>query len=231
MSEALRRAGFTDVHAVAEQHEPDPDFPTVAFPNPEEDGALDLAYELARSVDADLILANDPDADRCSAAVPDASVPGGWRQLTGDQVGSLLGEQAAELATAGGVEGAVLANSIVSSRMLSRIAEHHGLDYRATLTGFKWISRVDGLVYGYEEALGYCVDPAAVRDKDGISACLRMATMAAELKASGKTLGDKLDSLYARYGLHATSPVTIRVEDLSRTVFLRACVWRRWRLS
>lgn len=216
MSEALRRAGFSDVHVVAEQHEPDPDFPTVAFPNPEEAGALDLAYELARKVDADIILANDPDADRCSAAVPDASVPGGWRQLTGDQVGSLLGEQAAELAVAGGVaSSSVLANSIVSSRMLSRIAEHHGLKYSATLTGFKWISRVDGLVYGYEEALGYCVDPSAVRDKDGISACLRMAAMAAELKASGLTLADKLDSLYARYGLHATSPVTIRVEDLS----------------
>lgn len=216
MSEALRRAGFSDVHVVAEQHEPDPDFPTVAFPNPEEAGALDLAYELARKVDADIILANDPDADRCSAAVPDASVPGGWRQLTGDQVGSLLGEQAAELAVASGVaSSSVLANSIVSSRMLSRIAEHHGLKYSATLTGFKWISRVDGLVYGYEEALGYCVDPSAVRDKDGISACLRMAAMAAELKASGLTLADKLDSLYARYGLHATSPVTIRVEDLS----------------
>lgn len=244
MSEVLRRCGFSDVHVVAEQHQPDPDFPTVPFPNPEEAGVLDLAYNLAARVGADLILANDPDADRCSAAVPDASVSGGWRQLTGDQVGSLLGEQAAHMhvarhnagdgatgglstarSSSGGAAGdgagagetvrGVLANSIVSSRMLARIAEHYGLEYRATLTGFKWISRVEHLIFGYEEALGYCVDPVAIRDKDGISACLRMAVLAAELKARGRTLADALDDLYARYGVYATSPVTIRVEDLS----------------
>lgn len=225
MSEVLRRAGFSDVHVVAEQNDPDPDFPTVAFPNPEEAGALDLSYALASKVGADLILANDPDADRCSAAVPFEASASGWLQLTGDHVGSLLGEQAAKLAAASAsaddcgvgcaTSAGVLANSIVSSRMLGRIAAHYGLDYQPTLTGFKWISRADGLVFGYEEALGYCVDPAAVRDKDGISACLRMAVMAAELKAAGRTLLDELDDMYARYGLHATSPVTIRVEDLS----------------
>lgn len=215
MAEVLRRAGFTDVHLVAEQHSPDPDFPTVAFPNPEEAGALDLSMTLARSVDADIILANDPDADRCSAAVPDASVEGGWRQLTGDEVGALLGEQAAALAVEAGVEGAVLANSIVSSRLLARIAAAHGLAHRNTLTGFKWISRVESLVFGYEEALGYCVDPQGVKDKDGISACLRLAYLASQQKAAGRSLLDALDDLALAHGLHATSPVTIRVEDLS----------------
>lgn len=226
MCEVLRRAGFSDVHVVAEQHKPNPDFPTVAFPNPEEAGALDLSYELARRVDADIVLANDPDADRCSAAVPCPQVEGGWLQLTGDQVGTLLGEQTAKLYASSASRAAgsssmsgqvrpVLANSVVSSRMLERIADNYGLDYRATLTGFKWISRVEHLVFGYEEALGYCVDPDAVRDKDGISACLRIAALAASLKAEGRTILGELDELYARYGLHMTSPVTIRVEDLS----------------
>lgn len=213
MLEALHRRGFTDVHLVTEQHEPDPDFPTVRFPNPEEPGALDLSFELAQRVNADIILANDPDADRCSAAVPDASAPNGWRQLTGDEVGSLLGEQTAHRYE--GNADAVLANSIVSSRLLARIAAAHGLTHRNTLTGFKWISRVPGLVFGYEEALGYCVDPAHVRDKDGISACLRLATLAAASKLSGRTLIDELDDLARAHGLHATAPLTIRVDDLS----------------
>lgn len=209
--QALNDAGFSNVHPVAEQFDPDPDFPTVTFPNPEEPGALDLAIARAREVGADIIIANDPDADRCSAAVP---LPdGSWRQLTGDEVGQLLGEQSARLAAAQG--GGVLACSIVSSQMLGRIAAAHGLEHRETLTGFKWISRVPGLVYGYEEALGYCVDPGRVRDKDGISASVRLCELAAELAARGESLLDELDRLAAQHGVHATNPLTIRVEDLS----------------
>jgi len=210
--EVLARVGFTDVVEVTEQFEPDPDFPTVAFPNPEEPGALDLALDKAREVEADLVIANDPDADRCSAAVPDADAPGGWRQLTGDEVGALLGEQAAELAAFAG--NGVLACSVVSSRLLRRIAQSHGLGFRRTLTGFKWISREPGLVFGYEEALGYCVDPAAVRDKDGISASVRLAVLTSVLKQQGRTLQDLLDRLAREHGLHATSPLSMRVEDL-----------------
>ena len=219
--EALHRAGFSDVHVVVEQQDPDPDFPTVAFPNPEEPGALDLAMELARKVNAHIILANDPDADRCSAAIPDPSVEGGWRQLTGDEVGALLGLQAARehegegSGTGVNAQGAVLANSIVSCRLLAKIAEAHSVGHRNTLTGFKWISRVEGLVFGYEEALGYCVDPGFVRDKDGISACLKIAALAWERVEAEGDLRDVLDNLARQYGLHATSPLTIRVEDLS----------------
>ena len=211
--DALGRVGFKDVVVVPEQFEPDPDFPTVAFPNPEEPGALDLSLALAREVGADIVIANDPDADRCSAAVPDPHAPGGWRRLTGDEVGSLLGEQAAELAAFAGT--GVLANSIVSSRLLRRIAQAHGLAHRITLTGFKWISRVPGLVFGYEEALGYCVDPKNVRDKDGISASVRLALLASVLKQQGRSLLDLLDRLAREHGLYATSPLSVRVEDLS----------------
>ncbi|MEE6287627.1 phospho-sugar mutase [Georgenia sp. MJ173] len=210
---ALARAGFSDVLVVPQQAEPDPDFPTVAFPNPEEPGALDLALHLAVHESADLIIANDPDADRCSVAVPDRDAAGGWRQLTGDEVGSLLGEQAA--ITGAVVGGGVLASSVVSSRLLAKIAASHGLQHRTTLTGFKWISRVPGLVFGYEEAQGYCVDPAAVRDKDGISAAVRVALLASQLTDRGWTLGDALDAIAARHGLHATAPLTLRVSDVS----------------
>lgn len=210
---ALARAGFTDVHVVEAQHEPDPDFPTVPFPNPEEPGALDLSFKLARKLGADIILANDPDADRFSAAVPDPRGEDGWRQLTGDEVGALLGTAVAREYE--GNADAVLANSIVSSRLLSRIAKHYGVSYRATLTGFKWISRTPGIVFGYEEALGYCVDPDHVRDKDGISACLKISAMASQYKAAGRTLVDALDDFARAYGLHATAPLSIRVSDLS----------------
>ena len=159
------------------------------------------------------MLANDPDADRCAAAVPDAHATGGWRPLTGDEVGALLGEQAAELASFTGT--GVLASSIVSSRLLRRIAQAHGLAHRNTLTGFKWISRVPGLVFGYEEALGYCVDPASVRDKDGISAAVRLAALAGMLKQQGRTLPWLLDRLAREHGLHATSPLSVRVSDPS----------------
>lgn len=211
MKTALERAGFRDVHVVREQFQPDPEFPTVSFPNPEEPGALDLSLALARKVGADLVIANDPDADRCAAAIPTAN---GWVQLTGDQVGWLLGDQAGALAAYTGK--GVLACSIVSSRMLASIAASHGLEHEYTLTGFKWISRVPGLVFGYEEALGYCVDPQYVRDKDGISAGVRLALLASQLDDQGDTLGDLLDRLESRHGAHATNPLTIRVTDLSR---------------
>lgn len=215
---ALARAGFEQVTVVKEQHEPDPDFPTVAFPNPEEPGALDLSFTTAAKVGADIILANDPDADRSSAAIPDAKSPTGWRQLTGDEVGSLLGEQKARevaaVVSAEDLPKQMLANSIVSSRLLGKIAKEIGLGHENTLTGFKWISRVPGIVFGYEEALGYCVDPDYVRDKDGVSAGTKLAALAASLKAEGRSVQDKLDELAERHGLHATAPLTIRVEDL-----------------
>ena len=215
VTEALRRAGFADVHVVLEQAEPNAAFPTVAFPNPEEPGAIDLALAAARAVDADLVIANDPDADRCALAVHDPAGPdetGGWRMLRGDEVGALLGEH---LASRGLAEGSVLACSIVSSRLLGEVARAHGLGFAQTLTGFKWIARVEDLAYGYEEALGYCVDPAHVRDKDGISAAVVAAELAASLKAQGRTLLDALDDLARRHGLHATDQLSVRVSDLS----------------
>ncbi|STX05020.1 phospho-sugar mutase [Kocuria rosea] len=226
-TEALRRAGLADVHVVPEQAEPDPDFPTVAFPNPEEPGALDLALATARAVGADLVLANDPDADRVAVAVP---VPGSgaggtardWRMLRGDEVGALLGHAAA--ARCAGREGAVFANSIVSSRLLGRIAAAAGIAHQETLTGFKWIARVPGLAFGYEEALGYCVAPEVVRDKDGISAAVAVAVLADELRAQGRTLLDVLDDLALAHGLYATDQLSIRVADLSRIPVMAAAL-------
>ncbi|WP_144793791.1 phospho-sugar mutase [Kocuria palustris] len=213
---ALQRAGFDDVHPVPEQFEPDPEFPTAPFPNPEEPGALSLSLSLAREVDADLVLANDPDADRCAVAVPDARDPravDGWRALTGDEVGALLG-LAALRAADGASDRPIVANSIVSSRLLGRMAEAAGAAHRETLTGFKWIARVPGLVYGYEEALGYCVDPGTVRDKDGITATVGIARLARAAAADGRTLLDELDDLALRHGLHTASQLSIRVADL-----------------
>ncbi|UXX97756.1 phospho-sugar mutase [Streptomyces sp. AD2-2] len=207
---AFARAGFPEPVLVAEQAEPDPDFPTVAFPNPEEPGAMDLAFAQARASDPDLVIANDPDADRCAAAVKDRTQGGSWRMLRGDEVGSLL---AAHLVRRG-AQG-TFAESIVSSSLLGRIAEKAGLPYEETLTGFKWIARVDGLRYGYEEALGYCVDPDGVRDKDGITAALLITELASELKAEGRDLLDLLDDLAVEHGLHATDQLSVRVEDLS----------------
>ncbi|MFF7274374.1 phospho-sugar mutase [Streptomyces griseorubiginosus] len=204
---AFARAGFPTPDLVAEQADPDPDFPTVAFPNPEEPGAMDLAFAKAHETDPDLIIANDPDADRCAVAVKDN---GTWRMLSGDEVGSLL---AAHLVTRG-AQG-TFAESIVSSSLLGRIAEKAGLPYEETLTGFKWIARVEGLRYGYEEALGYCVDPEGVRDKDGITAALLVTELASELKEQGRTLPDLLDDLAVAHGLHATGQLSVRVEDLS----------------
>ncbi|MFB8242917.1 phospho-sugar mutase [Kitasatospora purpeofusca] len=206
---AMDRAGFPAPTVVAEQAEPDPDFPTVAFPNPEEPGAMDLAFRTAAAAGPDIVIANDPDADRCAVAVP-ADGADGWRMLRGDEVGALLGAALVSKRAAG-----TFATTIVSSTLLGRIAEAAGLDYAETLTGFKWISRAEGLRYGYEEALGYCVDPQGVRDKDGITAALLVAELAATLKRSGRTLTDLLDDLALEHGLHATDQLSVRVEDLS----------------
>ncbi|MEU0743462.1 phospho-sugar mutase [Streptomyces sp. NPDC006134] len=204
---AFARAGFPEPVLVAEQAEPDPDFPTVAFPNPEEPGAMDLAFAKARETGPDLVIANDPDADRCAVAVRDGA---DWRMLRGDEVGALL---AAHLVARGAT--GTFAESIVSSSLLGRIAGKAGLPHAETLTGFKWIARADGLRYGYEEALGYCVDPDGVRDKDGITAALLITELASVLKERGRTLLDLLDDLAVEHGLHATDQLSVRVEDLS----------------
>jgi phosphomannomutase len=202
-------AGFVDIVPVPQQEHPDPDFPTVAFPNPEEPGALDLAFALARERRADVIIANDPDADRCAVAVPQPS--GEWRMLRGDEVGVLLGDALLRQ----GVRG-TYATTIVSSSMLASLARAYGVGYAETLTGFKWIARAaPDLVYGYEEALGYAVAPDLVRDKDGISAALRIAALAAELKAAGTSLLQRLDELAAEHGRFVTDQVSIRVDDLT----------------
>ena len=192
---------------VPEQVKPDGNFPTVAFPNPEEKGALDLAMALAEAQDADLIIANDPDADRVALALPTEN---GWQRLTGDQVGLILADEIASKAKSG-----TLACSIVSSSVLTKVADHYGLDFKATLTGFKWISKIPNLIFGYEEALGYCIDPDNVADKDGVSAALLLANIARREKAAGRTLWDLLDDLGARYGFYATGQISIRVSDLS----------------
>ena len=216
----LAAAGFDDVVVVERQAEPDPDFPTVAFPNPEEPGALDLALETAEEVGADLVIANDPDADRVALAAREPST-GTWRMLRGDETGTLLGLHLVSRRTSatrdGGPEAArsgVFANSIVSSRLLGRIAAGAGIDHVQTLTGFKWIARVHDLAFGYEEALGYCVAPGLVRDKDGISAGLLLAELAAATKASGRTLFDLLDDAFLVHGLHAADQLSVRVGSL-----------------
>ncbi|MFJ4838546.1 phospho-sugar mutase [Streptomyces sp. NPDC088746] len=210
LTAAFARAGFPEPVLVAEQADPDPAFPTVAFPNPEEPGAMDLAFATARRAQPDIVIANDPDADRCAVAVPDPSAGGGWRMLRGDEVGALLAAHLVDRGVTG-----VFAESIVSSSLLGRIAEKAGLGYEETLTGFKWIARVEGLRYGYEEALGYCVDPEGVRDKDGITAALLIAELASGLKEKGRTLLDLLDDLALAHGLHATDQLSVRVEDLT----------------
>ena len=210
-SRVLAEAGFTNVSLVAAQADPDPDFPTVPFPNPEEAGALDMAMEQAREQGADLIIAVDPDADRCALAVPDPASETGWSPLSGDQTGSLLGE----FLSARGLTGS-LANSIVSSRLLSRIACAHGLEHHTTLTGFKWIARAPGLGFGYEEAIGFCPDPAHVRDKDGIATSVVAASLVAALKAQGRSVWDELERLARLHGLHVSSPLTFRVEQIEQ---------------
>ncbi len=203
---AVAEAGFPPASVVAQQAAPDPDFPTVSFPNPEEPGAIDLALAQARTLGADLVVANDPDADRCAVA---AVIDGNWRMLRGDELGVLLGDDALRR----GVRG-TYACSVVSSSQLSVIAAAYGQPFVYTLTGFKWIGRVPGLAYGYEEAIGYCVDPEAVPDKDGISALVRVLVLAAGLKAAGRTVADRLDEIATTYGVHETDQLSVRVDDL-----------------
>ncbi|MFJ8804912.1 phospho-sugar mutase [Streptomyces sp. NPDC102490] len=207
---AFARAGFPSPTLVTEQADPDPDFPTVAFPNPEEPGAMDLAFAKARETTPDLVIANDPDADRLAVAVPDPTDATGWRMLRGDEVGALL---ATHLVTRGAH--GTFAESIVSSSLLGRIAAKANLPHVETLTGFKWIARAENIRYGYEEALGYCVDPEGVRDKDGITAALLITELASTLKEADRTLLDLLDDLAVEHGLHATDQLSVRVEDLS----------------
>lgn len=207
----LRQAGFTNVTLVPEQAEPDPLFSTVAFPNPEEPGALDLAMALAEKIDADLIIANDPDADRAAFAV---KRNGTWVMLRGDEAGAILATRV--LASVSDPAEATFANSIVSSRLAGAIAKAAGVAHRETLTGFKWIARVENLTFGYEEALGYCVDHAQVRDKDGISAALVMADYAQELKDAGSSLPTLLDEVATEHGLYATDQLSVRVDDLAQ---------------
>jgi phosphomannomutase len=209
--EAMLRAGFGMPAIVTEQAMPDPDFPTVAFPNPEEPGAMDLLLELGEETNADLAIAHDPDADRCAAALRSPS--GTWRTLTGDEIGALLGSHLIHKGHRG-----AMANSIVSSRLLRKIALAAGLAHAETLTGFKWISRVPELSFGYEEALGYCVDPPHVSDKDGISAAVILAEAAAMAKKQGRTLGDLVDDLYRAHGVHLTSQYAVRVTHLNTIV-------------
>ena len=203
LTRVLTRAGFPAPAVVPEQGEPDPAFPTVAFPNPEEPGAMDLVLALADRSGADIVIANDPDADRCAVAVA-------GRMLRGDEVGVLLADHLMRR----GVRGRY-ATTIVSSSLLRALCAARGLPYTETLTGFKWIVRAgDDLVYGYEEALGYSVAPDLVRDKDGITAALLVCELAAQLKAAGQGLGDRLDELAREFGVHATDQLSVRVTDL-----------------
>ena len=228
---AFALAGFPAVMPVRSQEQPDPEFPTVSFPNPEEPGAMDLALRMARQLNPDLVIASDPDADRCAVAVKDPSAataqdPSGWRMLRGDEVGVLLGHRAIQrlrnsASDAANADG-VLANSIVSSRQLGVMARAAGVRHVETLTGFKWIARVPHLAYGYEEALGYAVAPHVARDKDGITAGLAIAELAAELKTDGRTLVDVLTELARQHGVFATDSFSIRVQDLAQMPALMA---------
>ncbi len=208
LTAAVRRAGFAAPTVVTEQAEPDPAFPTVPFPNPEEPGAMDRLFALGTAIGADIAIANDPDADRCAVAIP---TPRGWRALRGDEVGVLLADHLMRR----GVRG-TYATTIVSSALLRALCKRRGRPYGETLTGFKWIVRAAAdLVYGYEEALGYCVAPDHVRDKDGITAALLVCELAAGLKAEFRTLADRLDELAAEFGVYLTDQLSVRVDDLA----------------
>ncbi|MGC4852067.1 phospho-sugar mutase [Micromonospora sp. DT4] len=227
LTAAFARAGFPVPGVVPDQAEPDPAFPTVSFPNPEEPGAVDRLIALADSTGADLAIANDPDADRCAVVVREGAPARselaspatgsedrhGWRMLRGDEVGVLLADHLMRRGVTG-----LYATTIVSSSLLRAMCAARGLPYDETLTGFKWIVRAGGgsapLVFGYEEALGYCVAPEHVRDKDGITAALTVAELAAGLKAQGRTLTDRLDELAAEFGVHQTDQLSVRVDDL-----------------
>jgi phosphomannomutase len=221
--ETLRRAGFDHVHTVGAQFAPDPDFPTVAFPNPEEPGATDALLALAAHVWADVAIALDPDADRCAVGIPTGS---GWRMLSGDETGWLLGDYILSHARDRPAPETVVASTVVSSRMLAAIAAHYGATHVETLTGFKWLARADSdvpggtLVYAYEEAIGHCADPDAVRDKDGISAAVLMCDLVATLKGQGRSVSELLDDLARRYGVHDVAAVSRRVADTAEAAGL-----------
>jgi phosphomannomutase len=210
MSRVLETAGYPQPTTVTAQIEPDGAFPTVSFPNPEEPGAMDLAFQTAREADAEFVIANDPDADRLAVGIPSPGAEGGWRRLTGNEVGLLLGWRAARDAAGG-----TLACSLVSSPGLEAVAGHYGMEFAATLTGFKWISRAPGIVYGFEEALGYLVNPDTVRDKDGISAAVAILQLAAEARAGGRTLAGLLDEFAGMFGAFASDQISIRVDDVA----------------
>jgi len=215
LREALRRAGFTDVHLVTSQADPDPDFPTVTFPNPEEPGAADALLALADEVAADIAIALDPDADRCALGVPDG---GRWRLLRGDETGVLLGDHVLAGLDRHAHPDPLVATTIVSSRLLRSVATRYGARYDETRTGFKWLVRSGdgagtGLVYAYEEALGHCVDPDAVRDKDGISAAVLACDLAATARAAGRGVTELLDDLARVHGVHLTDSVGAWMAD------------------
>jgi len=207
LTQVFEKAGFPPLILVAEQSEPDPDFPTVAFPNPEEPGAIDLAISTARAHNADLVIANDPDADRCAAAIKERD--GQWRMLRGDELGVIFGEWIARTAPTG-----TFGNSIVSSSILRKISAHYGINFEEVLTGFKWLAKIEDLAFGYEEAIGYAVDSETVNDKDGISAAILLAQIATTLAKQGKDLNDLLDEVWARHGFHGTEQISIRVVDM-----------------
>jgi phosphomannomutase len=211
----FNHAGFATLILVDEQCTPDPDFPTVAFPNPEEPGAIDLALAKARDFGADLVIANDPDADRCAAAINDPKV--GWRMLRGDELGVIFGEWIARTQPKG-----TMGNSIVSSSALRKIAAHYGVEFKEVLTGFKWLAKIEDLAYGYEEAIGYAVDSETVNDKDGISAAIFLAQIAMDLKRDGLTLANLLDEIWERHGFHGTEQISIRVADMTAITKLLA---------
>ncbi|MEB4208353.1 phospho-sugar mutase [Mycobacterium sp. 94-17] len=225
--ETLHRAGFIEVHSVATQFAPDPNFPTVAFPNPEEPGATDALLALAADVRADVAIALDPDADRCAVGIHDGQR---WRMLSGDETGWLLGDY---LLSTTQTDKPVVASTVVSSRMLSAIAARYGAVHVETLTGFKWLARADAkvpggtLIYAYEEAIGHCVDPAAVRDKDGISAAVLVCDLVATAMRLGRSVPDLLDELARRYGVHDVAAVSRPVGPGQEAAELM----RRWRAA
>lgn len=211
VEKVFAKAGYANPILVTAQTAPDPDFPTVAFPNPEEPGAIDLSLEVARAHEGDIVIANDPDADRCAAAISDG---GRWRMLTGDELGSLFGEYLASNSP-GSYRDRSFGNSIVSSSLLSKIAAKHGIEFHETLTGFKWLAKIENLGFGYEEAIGYSVDPQTVNDKDGVSAAIMLARIAGELKVKGSSISKYLKQINDTYGYHKTVQISIRVDDLS----------------
>ncbi|SHW67444.1 phosphomannomutase PmmB [Mycobacteroides abscessus subsp. abscessus] len=223
--DVLNRAGIADIHTVATQFNPDPDFPTVAFPNPEEPGATDLVLALAAETDAEVAIALDPDADRCAVGIPTAQ---GWRLLSGNETGWLLGEYLLSNLTPEEARKTVVASSLVSSQLLAAIAADHGAHHVETLTGFKWLARADRdipgatLRYAYEEAIGHCVDPDAVRDKDGISAAVVFCDLVVALRNQGQTVQDRLDALAAKYGVHLTGAVSVHTDADAVMARLRA---------